>query len=511
MAADVGVRDDILAHSVTEGDVLTYQPGSGGVANFVLPFLWFQPYQIGELLPDLPAYWSDKRDMMLRSTILHESFWSAAVAIASVKAASQSTDFDGPPRLVSYSQELMLQWSGEGYVPSQEKGVYDFLCQDNGEFHEIVRVSNAAGSRILGLVHLDSARCLRTGDPSIPVLYRDLHGYLHEMRDYQIISLADQPDPGSGWFGVGHSAASRAYTHIFRLAAIERFITEKITGMGASKMTFIKGITTEALANLIANKSTEAKTKGLIYYQGSILAGILTDIPFEKIDIELRGLPDGFDREQEMNLGLLAYADAIGLDPQDLQPLSSAGFGTGTQSRVLFEKSKGRWPSARTKQLTHVLMERVFPQRVTFSFHERDLADEMQEAQVVAERAQARATMIGNGEITPQQSQQMAADNGDIPAEFIPNEVEVNEQVTDEERTTTDQGTDGTPTGGMAPGVVAPAASTAPASATKPTGKSVLPPNVARALITAASEIRGLRQEVYRERLAAVRNRSDTD
>lgn len=426
--------EEIAKHSVTGGDVFDYIPGSGGVTNLILPWFWFNPSQIGTLSMDLPEYWSQRRDAVLRATIIHESFWAAAISIATVKSAAMGFEFDGPPRQVERCQSLMLQWSGQGYVPSMEKGVTDFLTQDNGEFHEVVRASSAAGSRILGLVHLDSARCTRTGDPDIPVLYRDLHGRLHEMRDYQVIHLADQPDPGFAWFGVGHCAASRAYPHIFRLAALERYVTEKLTGAGASKLTILRGITTEQIRTLIATSDIEKRTKGLVYYQGSILAGILGDMNLEKVEIELKGLPENFERKQELDIGLLAYADAIGLDPQDLQPLSGAGLGTGTQSRVLWEKAKGRWPAARTKQLTHLLNEWVFPESTTFYFQERDLTDELKQAEVVTARAGYRKAMKENGEISALQSLQMAADSGDVPAEFVPQDITPDQQIDDEER-----------------------------------------------------------------------------
>lgn len=459
------VSEDIREHSVTAGDIFHYLPGSGGVASFVLPFFWWSPAYVGGLEPELPMYWSEKRDAMLRKTVLHESFWAAAVTISAVKAASKGFDFDGPPRLISRAQEMMVQWSGQGYVPSQEKGVQDFMCTDNGEFHEIVRVSNARGSKILGLAHLDSGRCQRTGDPEIPVLYRDLAGYLHELRDYQVVSLSDMPDPGASWFGVGHCAASRAYPHIIRLAAIERYFHEKITGAGASKLTILRGITTEQLRNLIDAKEKEKTTKGLIYYQGSIIAGILGDMNLEKVEVELRGLPENFDRKQELDIALLAYADAAGLDPQDLQPLSPQGFGTGTQSRVLFEKAKGKGLASRDKQLTHLLNTWVFPERVTFSWNERDLTDELQQATVTTTRADARAKMIANGEITNAQSMQLAADAHDIPQEFIPADLTPDEQVSDEERVTDET----EPTAATAaPPVVAP---TVPAAVPKPTTK----------------------------------------
>jgi hypothetical protein len=106
----------------------------------------------------------------------------------------------------------------------------DFLTTDNGAFIEIVRATRAAGSRIIGLMHLDSLRCQRTGDPDIPVIYTDRKGREHEMKYHQVMLFADMPDPGATYFGVGYCAASRAYKSIYRMSAIERYGSEKVSG-----------------------------------------------------------------------------------------------------------------------------------------------------------------------------------------------------------------------------------------------------------------------------------------
>jgi hypothetical protein len=110
-----------------------------------------------------------------------------------------------------------------GWVPFISMHLRDYLLTDNGAFVEIIRASSVAGSRIVGLAHLDSARCTRTGDPDIPVLYRDRLGKWHEMRWWQVMSFADMPDPSETWNGVGFCAASRAFVTIAKLAALEQW------------------------------------------------------------------------------------------------------------------------------------------------------------------------------------------------------------------------------------------------------------------------------------------------
>jgi len=430
----MAIDADLLRHSVTAADAGDYR--SGGF-SFVLPF--FFPANIGGLPSEPPPYWSFQRDAVLRATILKEAFWSSAVTIAATKVATAGFDLDGPERQTRKYQEMILEWSGDGYVPSQQRAVGDYLCTGNGTHFEIVRASSAAGSKILGLITLDSLRCQRTGDPDVPILYRDLKGGLHEMQDYQVVSIVDQPDSGATWFGVGHCAAERAYTHIYRMAAIEQYIAEKVTGSGATKITLVQGVSTPQIDNLTTIAESKKSVKGLTYYQGAIIAGILGDTPVKTTEILLRGLPDGFNRKEELDIALLAYADAIGLDPQDLQPLSGQGLGTGTQSRVLHEKAKGRWPARYNKQLAHLLNLWVTPNSVTFSFNEQDLDDDKKRSDNASVRAGTLETYINTGILKPTQALQIAVDNNDVPKEFLPQDVTPDDSLSDVEKPETEE------------------------------------------------------------------------
>jgi hypothetical protein len=426
------LTQDIIKHSVTEDDVMEYQ--GKGIINFVMPYFWATP-RVFSLPTDLPPYWSFQRDVTLRSTILFESFWASAVAIAATKVAAQSFDVSGDvPARVKAAQRMMVQWGGNGYVPSQESGILDFTCTDNGEFHEVVRQSSAAGSKILGLVHLDSLRCQRTGDPNIPILFRDLKGGLHEMRDYQVINLVDMPDPGYSWLGVGHCGAERAFNQIYKQAGIDRTLAEKVTGSGAHQISLVNGMNSKQLGDLIATAESEARAKGFQYYLGTILAGIMGDTPAKFETLQLRGLPENFDRKEELDITQLAYANALGLVLTDLQPLSGQGLGTGKQSETIEDKGRGRGLVARNKQLTQLLNEWVMPDSVTFYFHERDFRDELQQAEVANQREAMRNSMILNGQLQPAQGLQMAVDADDVPHEFLPVDATADDSLGDEER-----------------------------------------------------------------------------
>lgn len=509
---------EIIKHSVTEPDVKTYEEGSGVVSLF-MPLFSTRSYDL-PLPTELPPYWTVEasggfgsyfsRDTILRSTILKESHWADAVSIASTKAASMSFDLDGPSETIERFQSMLIDWGGDGYVPSQERGILDYLTTDNGEFWEIVRVSNARGSRIIGLVHLDSLRCVRTGDPATPVIFRDLRGGFHELKDYQVMSLVDQPDAGTASLGIGHCAAERAYEKIFRLHAIDRYVTEKVTGSGANAIDFVQGLNDKQIKGLVESASSQAQARGQQYYQGHIIAGILSQMPIEIKTIRLRDLPDGFKYTELRDDALLTYANAIGLVLTDLQPLSGQGLGTGAQSVVLEEKATGRGLASRRKHLTHLLNQWILPDTVTFSFSENDLREESTEADISNVRADTRSKQIASGEISALEARQIAASDDDIPQEFIKIDKITGEVVGDEDRVEGSSG--GTPLE-REPGESG-EINTAPIQPALPglsggDGESASTANTLRATIGGSAQIQALQVAYYNEdipRSAAIEN-----
>lgn len=434
------LTNDLFANSVTKNDMPEYQ--GNGVVNFMIP--WFMLSQANLALPsELPPYWSLRfgvaaywsRDLILRSTILHESFWAGAVAKAATKAAAKSFDLTGPR--VGRFQDMLLDWGGDGYVPSQQRGMIDYLNSNNGEFWEVVRVSNAAGARIIGLVHLDSLRVIRTGDPETPALFVDLRGQYHELKYYQVFDLVDMPDPAAASLGIGHCAAERAYEKIYTVMAMEQYFKEKITGTGATSLDIVTGLASVQLQDLLLTGNAEAKAKGFQQYQGHIIGGILANVDVKHISIPLRELPDGYDREKELLIAQLAYANAIGCDPQDINPalMARGALGVGAQAVVLSEKAAGFGVAARDKHMTHIINKYLLPDSVTFAFQERDLREEKQQADIALVREQTRASMITTGEATAEQARQMAVDSDDMPREFIAvDQTQANAALSDEEK-----------------------------------------------------------------------------
>ncbi len=429
-------NSDVLKRSVTKQDYnQNPQDGYGGIYQLTLP------YQSGTT-GDLPAYWSPMRDRVLKTTPMRESMWASAIGIATSKVASSDWRLDG--RKVQYWQNLLLAAdNNQSWIAFQEKQVRDHILTDNGNFFEIIRVSNARGARIIGVQHLSSWRSIRTGDPDVPVIYRDRRGTWHEMKDYQVVAMADEPDSDDIYFGVGHCAASRAWNAINKLSALELYVYEKVSGKRPSRIYLVNAnLSEKQLLSAIEAGTERSNEKGYVMYMDAIMVPILDPSASASVaTIDLKGLPEGFDAEKERREAKLTYADAIGLDPLEIDPeLATRGksLGTGAQAQVLDDKQAGRGIISYKKKAQYLYNEFILPDRVTFFFAESDLVDSGRRADITKLRIDAMRAAVGNGKdfpiLTPEQAKQWLADVGEISPEFLIQDLTSQETIRDTEK-----------------------------------------------------------------------------
>lgn len=427
------IDTDILKRSVTAGDHSDNPYSSPGFFYFAFPGA------VTRRGSDLPGWWSRERDYHLRSTVHMESMWGSAVAKAITKQCALGwtikDEQDGKTRIRRSQDLLNLADGGLGWVHFFSKIMQDFLLTDNGAFIEVVRASRAPGSRIIGIMHLDSCRCVRTADPDIPVLYRDRKGREHEMRAHQVLTMADMPSAGETYNGVGMCAASRAYLTISKLSKMEQYVDEKIGGDGATELAVLQGLSGDQLAGALSTAKADKDRKGSVQYMGKIVITTLGDTPLNLVTIPLKSVPDGFESKEERNNAYLIYAAAIGVPLQVIQPLSGQGLGTGKQSEIQNDEGEEMGLVAGLKQFAHLFNTFVFPAATTFSFSDtNDTRKQKAKAEVSKLRAETRATQTQSGEINPAMSRQLALDAGDLPPELVPEDETLGGQVNDDEK-----------------------------------------------------------------------------
>ena len=404
-----------LTRSVQQPPV-SLEAGPGGGNAFVL---WMAS------IADTFEAWGRnvvKRDMELREFWPTESFLAGAVFTCATSNASLEWELDGPDRTVEVVHELLNQADfGRGWREFAVKVSLDLYTQDNGAFIEIVRQANAAAAPILGIAHLDSARCQRTGDLEFPVIYTDIKGSRHKMPWHSVIALAEFPAPITSMYGVQYSAVTRVLrsAQILRDMAIYR--GEKAGGRFAEAIYALGGVKSQDIKDVQARMEAQADNQGLVRYLGPLIVGSLdpgTQVSVAKL--ELKSLPEGFDFDQELKWYISSLALGFGRDYQDFAPLPAGNIGTGQQSEVLHMKARGKGPAAFMRMLEQAFnFHGVMPRTVTFRFREQDIQAEQEEAEVKKTRAETRKIQIESLEISPVIARQIAADDGDLKPEYL--------------------------------------------------------------------------------------------
>lgn len=401
---------DVLDKSVTQGNAAEGPYSSA--PRYQLQALFVPSFAMQGILPELPWAWSRDRDYILRQTPRFEGNWASAVNRAITMIASKDYDVTSSfAERAKQLQEMMLDVDFEnGWVQFISKVLHDFLCTDNGAFIEIIRPTNSPGARILGLAHLDSLRCRRTGDPEYPVVYRDLKGYEHALKWYQVIMLSDMPSPDAALYNMGECAASRAYNAIRLQMVIDRFVIERAGGFHPTQMHFVNGVTDTQIKNAAKAQEVEATQRGAVVYRGAIIVPMIEKERVSRETIDLAALPADFNYDKYFSAIRTQFALALGLAIQDLVPLTGQALGTGAQSEVLDNKAKGQGLAAFVKALLHALNTKVFPKKAMFTFVENDLRDQKEKADIDATLVGAFGASVTNGILTPPEARQELVD-----------------------------------------------------------------------------------------------------
>jgi len=408
---------DLIKRSVTQADHQADAP--------VYVFAWTAARQ--RVQADLPAWWTHDRDAVLRTTLTMDPLWAGAVVKATTKIAALGWNLTDSTQLAErkkrQAQDMLHASDGAGWVSFIARVLQDFLLTDNGAFVEIVRATNGAGSRILGLMHLDSERCTRTGNAHAPVLFRDLLGQEHVLRDYQVMTFVDLPSPSESYHGVGLSAASRCYVSISRQHAMNTYLLEKMTGDGATELAFIQGLSQQTFESAIVTSDSAQQRRGATYYKGKIVVPIMTDVPLSVQSIPLKSVPDGFNPVELRQQAAQDYANNLGIPVQDVIPLSGQGLGTGTQTLILAEDADGQGLAAFRRQWVHMLNTCVLPRSTTFAWsNANDVRDQKSKADAQLQQVSVLKAMVEAQIIDAQIARQIAVDLDLVPRQFLPDD-----------------------------------------------------------------------------------------
>lgn len=374
---------------------------------------------LASIADDFPAWGTDPvgLDLKLRTFWPTESYMQSAIYAIATRNAAFSWTLQGSDALVKICREMLI----ENWVEICYKWNIDYLTQNNGAFIEIIREADSPESPCIGINHLDSARCRRTGVPEWPVVYTDINGLQHKLAPHQVWAMSDMPSPIETMNGIGMCAVYRILREAERTRDISIHDREKLSGNNPKGLILVNNIGQKQLQDVIKEHKDRQTQQGYVRYtRPAIYASLDPAKPASAQIIDFASMPDGFNKDTELKWYITVLALALGCDFQDLAPLSSGNLGTSTQSQTLHLKSKGKGPAMYMKRFAHMMnFSGILPQTVEFEFDEKDVEDDIQQQNLSNAKATERQAYISSGVKSPLAVRTEMLGSGEITQEIF--------------------------------------------------------------------------------------------
>lgn len=283
---------------------------------------------------------------------------------------------------IEYWQEVIRQAHfGRGWTDFVMMGV-DYLRQDAGWYWEII----APGSpdkpitgAVMGIAHLDSLRCYPTQDIEYPVLYHALDGKYHLMHRTRVRQLVDMPEGRETYRGYGKCALSRAISVANREVLMNQYIEAMLDDKpppGLVVTNMVRGEREKALAEYRREQNNDATPvwgrQLWFYVPDPNIKPVLETNSFSQA-------PEKFDWRNYVEVDVDQFALAVGIDRQDIWQLSGGNLGSGAQSQVLHQKSKGKTIGTLFTTIERILND-ILPEEYEFEFKLKDAQEDTDEA-----------------------------------------------------------------------------------------------------------------------------------
>lgn len=369
----------------------------------------------------LPAWGTRTREFALHDLYLMDeqgliqgAFSGIAKAIASLPWEIKGDKDDNPAygqvaarqgwRLrrsngVEYFQEVFRQACfGEGWGTFIEKAVMNFLRYDTGAYIEAI----AAGDSympplggIVGLNVLDTLKCYPTGDPRYPAVYYDRWGGLHVMHHARIIRLVDMLDTDELRPGYGHSGLSRAVAIAMQETWIQRYITSRLDDQPPPGVTAVSNLNKQTWEEILRKYQAQQGSDGKTTFGQRVFVfgmDMANKVLFD--NYEFSSPPEKFDYDIYTKINVDRLALALGIDRQELMQLQGGNMGSGSQSAILAQKSRGKLIGLLIQEFERRLND-LLPDEFTFEFKYRDSQEAMEEVQKDQLHSDVAATLTG--------------------------------------------------------------------------------------------------------------------
>ena len=248
----------------------------------------------------LPAWGDHVRDRKLRELYRNQYGWLPQSSVSALvrKVTQTPWQLQGGKNLTTYYQGVLQDADfNDGWTNFWAKVLLDFLTCDYGAYIEIIgggQADRPLTGRVQGIAHLDSLRCIPTGNLEYPVVYWSRRsGKMHRLHYTRVYRLVDMPDGDESRFGVGLCALSRAISILQQQLSLMKYTNGMLDDVPANGLLFLPaGLTSEKYNTMMADYKLRRENQG---YKGPVALGTSSS---EGIKAEYQPFsmaPEGFD------------------------------------------------------------------------------------------------------------------------------------------------------------------------------------------------------------------------
>lgn len=398
----------------------------------------------------IPAWWSKERDREMdrfwkNSDQLSGAFYTLASKLSAVPFRVEARDpgIALHRRQAEEYQELLEAGSefGQGWMELATLSLLDLWTQDNGFFNEVIGAGPKDGpikGLPVGLAHLDSLRCHRTGSLEYPVQYEDTDGRLYKLHRSRVLFRSQMPSTRAEMYRVGFCWLSRC---INAAQSLVDDITYKQEKMGSRPKRGIiitgGGLDPEDLRSSFEQADLIMDSQALTRFSKFVIAGA-NYMPDARITmLDLASLPDGFDWETDLTLCMFTIAMTGGFPPRWIWPATTSG---ATKADAMYQHVAGLTggPGATLQMLAQMIggpergggrllpsTPRFLPPQLKMVFDFQDDEQDRTAAEIRNERSQARERDVNDGIINVRVAREQMVSDGEISeAQFADMELE---------------------------------------------------------------------------------------
>lgn len=330
--------------------------------------------------PDIIAPWGTKeRDRQLRriSYRAHNGLFQGAVAGLIMRVQATPWEVQGGRNNANYFQAMLQNSDFHDWETWVARLLWDFFTQDFGAVAEIIgggKADKPISGRVIGLAHMDALSCYATKVQQFPLLYwNEEDNSRHLMHASRVYRMTDMVSPKRLAYGTGFSALSRYISEANVDILLGRHDNEMLNDLPPAGLLAISGMMQDQWRDAQRVYEADRRADGENVFRGTmIIHAIDPAIPIKLDAIPFSSLPENFDQKAFIDIHVNKLALALGVDPQDIWPLSGQALGTGTQSKVLDNKARGKMFGRVLQMITRFINRAVLPKDLEFAFKFKD-------------------------------------------------------------------------------------------------------------------------------------------